>query len=284
MFLGIYREPEYSPGQHLSNDGKILRLVGQALKRYGADVQLATLDEARGQWKKANLIFSMCQGPDALAELTEWKRKGAFILNDPEASRSTYRDSLCSAAREKQLGFPHSEFLPTDATAPLLEPYRSWFGGATQGGWLKRLDVHATQPGDVLRVVRWQDLNSNLFRFRSRGMKQVVFQRHCEGDEVKFYAVNGRRLFWPYYPKDCAGHPFDEKTLRLAADRAAQALGLTIYGGDAIISPEGEITLIDINDWPSFAPCRGAAAGAIAKYLKDTLRVTQSNRKTAVAR
>ena len=27
-FLGIYREPEYSPGRHMSNDAKILRLVG----------------------------------------------------------------------------------------------------------------------------------------------------------------------------------------------------------------------------------------------------------------
>ncbi len=115
-------------------------------------------------------------------------------------------------------------------------------------------------------------------------MKQAVFQKHCEGDEVKFYAVNGKRLFWPYYPRECEGHPFDEKALRTLADRAAQALGLTIYGGDAIISPDGDITLIDLNDWPSFAPCRGAAASAIAKYLKDIYRATQNNRKTTAAR
>jgi hypothetical protein len=284
MFLGIYREPEFSPGRHVSNDAKILRLVSRALEREGVAVQLATLEEARNEWKKADLIFSMCQGPDAVAEITEWKRKGALVLNDPEASRRTYRDSLCSTLREKQLGFPHSEFIPTDATGPLLEPYRSWFEGTNGGGWIKRADVHATQTGDVVRVERWQDLNSALGKFRTRGMKQVVFQKHCEGDEVKFYAVNGKRLFWPYYPKECEGHPFDERMLRTIADRAAQALGLTIYGGDAIISVDGDITLIDLNDWPSFAPCRGAAAGAIAKYLKDTYRATQNDRKTAAAR
>jgi hypothetical protein len=284
MFLGIYREPEFSPGRHIANDVKILRLVSQALEREGIAVQLATLEEARADWKKADLIFSMCQGPEAVAELTEWKRKGAFILNDPEAYRRTYRDSLCSTAREKQLGFPHSEFIPTDATGPLLEHYRSWFEGTNGGGWVKRADVHATQTGDVVRVIRWQDLNSALGKFKTRGMKQVVFQKHCEGDEVKFYAVNGKRLFWPYYPKECEGHPFDERTLRTLADRAAQALGLTIYGGDAIISPDGDITLIDLNDWPSFAPCRGAAAGASAKYLKDISRATQNNRKTTAAR
>src|SRR5271165_1882655 len=94
-FLGIYREPEYSPGRHTSNDALILRLVGQALESLGVTVRLASLEEARTQWKSATLIFSMCQGPQALAELTEWKKQGARILNDPSASRKTYRESLC---------------------------------------------------------------------------------------------------------------------------------------------------------------------------------------------
>ena len=82
-------------------------------------------------------------------------------------------------------------------------------------------------------------------------------------------AAIGGGLFWPYYPKDCYGYPFDEKKLNAIAERAATAIDIGIYGGDAIIAPTGEITLIDLNDWPSFAPCRGAAASAIAQYLKD---------------
>jgi hypothetical protein len=286
-FLGIYREPDYSPGRHLSNDAKILRLAAQALERANVAVKLAGLDEARPLWKAADLIFSMCQGPKALAELSEWKKEGAFILNDPEASRRTYRDTLCATGREKDLGFPHSEFLSTEAKAPELERYRSWFQGGHAhqslgvGGWLKRADVHATQVGDVVRVERWPDLNSALLRFKTRGFPGAILQRHCEGDEVKFYAVKGGRLFWPYYPNESEGYPFDEKKLRAMAEHAAETLGLSIYGGDAIISPEGAITLIDLNDWPSFAPCRGAAASAIAKYLKDTYRATQNRRETA---
>jgi hypothetical protein len=282
VFLGIYREPEFSPGRHMSNDAKILRLVGLALEREGVSVQLATLEEARPLWKSADVIFSMCQGPKAIAELTAWKKEGAFILNDPEASRRTYRDSLCSAIREKELQFPHSEFIQTDVHPKELERFQSWFAGGT--AWLKRADVHATQPADVVRLERWPDLNSALIRFRSRGLTQAVLQKHCEGDEVKFYAVKNRRLFWPYYPKDCEGYPFDEKKLLALAEHAAAALEVSIYGGDAIISPEGKITLIDLNDWPSFAPCRGAAASAIAKYLKETDNAIQNHRKTAAVR
>ncbi|MFA5975421.1 MAG: hypothetical protein WC859_04565 [Elusimicrobiota bacterium] len=276
-FLGIYREPAYSPGRHLSNDAVILRLVGQALERYGAPMQLATLEEARSLWKTADLIFSMCQGPDALAELAEWKKQGALILNDPEASRRTYRDSLCSTLREKDLGFPHSEFLSTEHPGDLSR-YQTLM---TPGAWLKRADVHATQAGDVVKVQSLDELAKSVKTFVSRGLKQAVLQQHRPGDEVKFYAVRGGRLFWPYYPKESKGHPFDEHTLESLAEHAAKALDIGIYGGDAIISPEGDITLIDLNDWPSFAPCRGAAASAIAKYLKETYHALQNSRTTA---
>lgn len=298
-FLGIYREPEFSPGRHTSNDAKILRLVGQALEREGVKVQLVSFEEARSLWKGSDLVFSMCQGPKAIAELAGWRKDGAFILNDPESSRRTYRDYLCAAVRENDLDFPHSEFLETNVPPKELERFQSWFGeGAPtanleaghrgmplhpqsgRGAWLKRADVHATQPGDVVWLERWADLNSSLVRFRERGLKQAVLQKHCAGDEVKFYAVKGGRLFWPYYPKDSEGYPFDENALRALAEHAAKTIDISIYGGDAIISPEGKITLIDLNDWPSFAPCRGAAASAIAKYLKETYDAIKNKRST----
>jgi hypothetical protein len=286
-FLGIYREPDYSPGRHLSNDAKILRLVGRALERYGAKVTLATLDEARGIRKQADLIFSMCQGPAGVTEMDAWKKEGLLILNDPLASRRTYRNYICASEHQKELGFPKSEVLSTHATHSDLDQYEHYFNTAEKshdgspitklgddgpkGGWLKRADVHATQTGDVVRVTSLAELQTALKEFRARGLEQAVLQEHCEGDEVKFYAVRGGRLFWPFYPRESEGHPFEEKVLATMATMAAESIDLGIYGGDAIISPNGKITLIDLNDWPSFAPCRGAAASAIALYLKETL-------------
>jgi len=271
-FLGIYREPEYSPGRHLSNDAKILRLVGRALERYGTTVRLATLDEARGLRRQADLIFSMCQGPQAITELNDWKKEGCFIVNDPEASRRTYRHYLCAAAHQKELDFPKSALLKTSLDQK-LEAFDHFFTG--EGGWLKRSDVHATQVGDVVRIQSQEDLKKALAEFHKRGLEQAILQEHCSGDEVKFYAVRGSRLFWPFYPRECEGHPFEENVLATLASMAAESIDISIYGGDAIISPEGRITLIDLNDWPSFAPCRGAAASAIALYLKETLYAHQ---------
>ena len=67
---------------------------------------------------------------------------------------------------------------------------------------------------------------------------------------------------------------------KLSDRTLAATLGISVYGGDAIISPDGTITLIDLNDWPSFAPCRGAAAFAIARFLKESY-VTRNRRETA---
>ena len=278
-FLGIYREPEYSPGRHTSNDSQILELVGQALEQFGVGVRLVSLEDARSLWKEADLIFSMCQGPQALAELTEWKQQGARILNDPVGSRKTYRESLCRTLSHRTLPFPRSVALATDGSADLAR-YQEFF--QPRGAWLKRADVHATQPADVMRVKQWQDLPFALELFHVRGLTQAILQEHVEGDEVKFYAVQEGKFFWPYYPKDCIGHPFDENALQKMAEDAAQTLGVSVYGGDAIISANGTITLIDLNDWPSFAPCRGAAAFSIAHFLKES-HVTQNRRATANA-
>ena len=72
------------------------RLVAEALQRLELPVQLASLEEARSRRQNAELIFSMCQGPQALEELTLWKKEGCLIVNDPMASRRTYRDVLCA--------------------------------------------------------------------------------------------------------------------------------------------------------------------------------------------
>jgi glutathione synthase/RimK-type ligase-like ATP-grasp enzyme len=275
-FLGIYREPEYSPGRHTSNDALILRLVGQALERQGITVRLASLEEARELWKGADQIFSMCQGPKAVAELSQWAQQGARIFNNPAASAHTYRTTLCQMMAKQHLPFPQSSLLATDGSADLNTTQDLFKSGSA---WVKRSDVHATQPADVTRVDSREALTQALDRFQSRGLGSAILQEHIPGDEVKFYGVAGK-FFWPYYPKDCIGHPFDENSLQKIAEDAARGLELNVYGGDAIISPNGAITLIDVNDWPSFAPCRGAAAYAIASFLKESY-VPRNRRETA---
>jgi glutathione synthase/RimK-type ligase-like ATP-grasp enzyme len=80
--------------------------------------------------------------------------------------------------------------------------------------------------------------------------------------------IAGPRWFRWFYHRDqrVAGHPFDPRDLERLVLAAAAALGLEIFGGDAIATPSG-LVLLDVNAWPSFALYRDEAAAEIAAYL-----------------
>ena len=63
-------------------------------------------------------------------------------------------------------------------------------------------------------------------------------------------------------------YPFDVSALQSECERLAEAVGVDVYGGDAIIRDDGSFCLIDFNDWPSFSRCREEAAAAIASLIR----------------
>src|SRR5262249_61131345 len=78
---------------------------------------------------------------------------------------------------------------------------------------------------------------------------------------------------WFYHrAQELAGHAFDRQQLARVARRAAAALGLEVFGGDAIAGADGALTVIDVNAWPSFALYRDEAAVQIAAYLDSRFR------------
>ena len=100
-----------------------------------------------------------------------------------------------------------------------------------------------------------------------RDITEAILQEHLEGDTVKFYAVRETDLFHWYYLNGVYHTAFNEARLREFAAASAEALRLYVYGGDAIIGRDGSITIIDINDWPSFAPVRDQASKHIAQLI-----------------
>ena len=54
----------------------------------------------------------------------------------------------------------------------------------------------------------------------------------------------------------------------MVADAASDAVGLEVYGGDCVATEKGDLQLIDLNDWPSYGPCRAEGARAIAARLE----------------
>jgi hypothetical protein len=137
----------------------------------------------------------------------------------------------------------------------------------TRGVWLKRGDLHASVSADVQRVGSRDELAAGLANFRARGIARAALQEHRNGAEVKFYGVAGGAFFHWFFTNGSNDRAPDAAALQHLAEAAAAAAGLDVFGGDVIVEPSGELTLIDLNDWPSFAPCREAASRAIADYL-----------------
>jgi glutathione synthase/RimK-type ligase-like ATP-grasp enzyme len=259
--LGLYREKQYSPGRHQSNDVLLLDQIAHRLREREFAVDLLTLGEANNHRSDTAIVFSMCQGRSALERLAEWERDGAKIINSPRAALNTHRDRLPALMVEAGVSFPQTHLVGTKGSVDL-------HALDLDGGiWLKRGDVHASVTADVQWVDSRERLDAGLAEFSRRGIDMAAVQAHRAGDEIKFYGVAGSAFFHWFYSGEARKYPFNFSHLETLANRAATAAGLDIFGGDVIVSTSGELTLIDLNDWPSFAPCRERASYAIADFI-----------------
>jgi hypothetical protein len=237
------------------------------LRERDFSVDLYTLDEAESRRKDAAIIFSMCQGKSALENLADWEREGVEIINSPRAALNTHRDRLPALMVQAGVSFPQTRLVDTHEKASL---------GALDlngGIWLKRGDVHASVTADVQWVDSVERLDAGMADFARRGINLAALQTHRAGDEIKFYGVANGFFHW-FYSGEARKYPFNSVALENLAREAAAAAGLHIFGGDLIVSSSGELTIIDLNDWPSFAPCRERASYAIADFITKRVHAT----------
>ena len=261
-FLGIAREPVFSPGK-VDADRAILAAVADALVRRGHRVRVVSAEESLAPPSRGTTVFTMSQGPCALATLRAWEDAGLRVVNRVSAILGCHRHRL--RERLARAGVPTPETLVLDGDPPTAWP--SWLGA--EGGWLKRGDVHATEPDDVVAVHSPAAAREAMARMRARGIGRVALQRHVEGPVCKFYGTASG--FLATFSPDSAAlalHAEQVAALRRVVTSAARAVGLEVYGGDCVLGPAAGVALIDLNDWPSYRPCRAAAAEAIADHLE----------------
>jgi len=263
---GIFRESTHSPGRE-SDDTEILRLTGKHLEAKGFQVELKTADEVNAiDDERPRFVFLMCERVEVLHRLRNLEVSGVPHVNSPGAVHNTYRDRMIAALDEANVPFIPSRIV---STAERPDP-------GELPVWVKRGDVHNTQEGDVVLAPAAAIVESALRGLAERGIPRAVLQPHVAGDLIKFYGIGAggghhREPPWFrwFYHKDqrLAGHPLDARQLARLVRRAAAALGLEVYGGDAIATATGDLVLLDVNAWPSFALYRDEASAAIASYL-----------------
>lgn len=280
---GIRRSNEFSPN-HTGNDAAIFELVTQKLRNRGCAVAEYTESEFQTNDISHDFIFGMARNKQSVTKLQELEKKGVSCINSGKGIENCFRNNMTNLLLKNGIPYPNSEIVSTkkDATDAFARL-------GSDRLWIKRGDFHAMHKEDVTFCSSIEEGNSLLREFAFRGIESATVSIHLIGDLVKFYGVRNTDFFHWFYPYDfnhskfgnetingeARKYPFEEEALKMISNRAAEILGIHIYGGDAVISSDGTIQIIDLNDWPSFAPCREEASEAIAQCLYNTFSERQ---------
>ena len=279
---GIRRDPRFSP-QHEANDEAIFRLTAEALRARGCTVREYTEADLWAEAVSADAVFGMARDPRSIRCLQRMEDSGLPVVNSGYAIARCGREPMTRLLTEAALPHPRSLILPTaDDPVPALA------SAAIDACWVKRADGHVVGAGDVTFAPDHEVAREAFRTLSRRGIQTAVVNEHLTGDLVKFYGVAGTDFFYAFYPtatrhgkfglEQVNGAPrgitYDADALRTTCNRAATVLGLRVYGGDCIVSDtDGLVRLIDFNDWPSFAPCREAAAPFIASCIHRLIAI-----------
>ena len=285
---GIMRAGVFSPN-HIGNDSTIFNIVADQLRKRGCEVNVYSEDRFVNQEITEDIIVNMCREQRSIAKLQQLEDAGALVINSGYGIENCTRERMTRILLGSNIPFPESIMVNTD------EGVRETLRRASMTPcWIKRGDFHTMHKEDVTYVRHAEEAQEVLQEYFLRGIKRAVISRHLEGDLIKFYGIAGTSFFYWFYPFDSdyskygkekangksRGFAFVEERLKAICAKAADALDVKIYGGDCVVSPEGEIRIIDFNDWPSFAPCRQEAATQIAKYIISAIKERQAQRST----
>ncbi len=276
----IMRAGAYSPN-HIGNDAAILNAVTEQLRKRGCEVNIYSEEQFINGNVKENIIVNMCRERRSIDLLQKLEDEGRLVINSGHGIENCTRERMTRILMGHNIPYPDSLMVDTDEVvkSKLIK------AGFTRC-WIKRGDFHAMHKEDVSYVRHPEEAQEVLQEYFLRGIKRAVINKHLVGDLIKFYGVSGSRFFYWFYPFDeghskygheaingkSQGLEFDKDRMREICQHASDVLDVKIYGGDCIISPEGDIRIIDFNDWPSFAPCRDAAAPHIAKYILSAIK------------
>ena len=261
------RNPLHSPRMQ-ANDAAILAAVERELVQQGHTVErLGEEDDYSGY----DVICTMSRTPAVLKKLKKAEAEGCTVLNSPTAVENCSRSAMTTTLQSHNIPQPAHRYITciTDLCS------------ATYPAWIKKSEGWSCHIEDVAYVTNDKEAAEAFDAIKSSSGCNAILFEHIAGDLIKFYGVRDTYFTHTYPAPDKtkfglekingepAHHPFDVQELKSTAFSAAQALGLHIFGGDAIVTAKGEIFIIDINDFPSFTAVRDEAAAHIAQAITN---------------
>ncbi len=284
---GVMRAGAYSPN-HIGNDAAIFNAAAEQLRKRGYLVNVYSEEQFRSGTMGEQVVVNMCREAASIGKLQQLEDEGVLVINSGYGIENCTRERMTRLLLGNGIPYPESLIVNTnEAVIPELK--RAGFTSC----WIKRGDFHAMHKEDVSYCRHPEEAQDVLQEYFYRGIKRAVINKHLTGDLIKFYGIAGTDFFYWFYPFD-AGHSkygyeevngksrgieFSEEYLRDICCKASDVTDVKIYGGDAIVAADGSISIIDWNDWPSFAPCRAEAAPHIAKCIINAIKAARNDKR-----
>lgn len=258
MILLVTRSTYWSRGR-VQADAAVIDALGKVLQSGGHDIrtvsekELCMYPDLLTQPQMPSHIFSMARNRKSLKTLASLYCKGACVINSEPSVR------LCTNRVSQWYALQHIN--------------KCRLKGAVLDGKQKLSDLWNTFPC-------WVKTNTMAYFVPDRDSfpdikGKFVVMEHIPGSIIKCYAVKDKLIGWRYMTaalgrfgqeryNDIEQYRFDADNLKALVRTVVQRTGLSVFGFDAVVAPSGAITVIDINDWPSFGGFVGQAAHEIA--------------------
>ena len=265
----IARNPNNSPNM-VANDAAILECVTKELVAMREEV--VAIGEEEEIPDDTDIVCHMSRSPKVISKLNAAEKHGIIVINTARSVENCSRIATMQLLEKNNI--PQPFFRIIEQETELMElPYPAW---------IKRGEGWSCHKDDVCFAQDITEAKKAIAGMRKRGINSFIYTSHCKGDIIKFYGV-GDSYFTYSYPNaektkfglekingEIMHHPFNAGAIRKIVFDAAKAVGLSIYGGDCIVNEKGKISIIDLNDFPSFSSIREEAAKEIAKHIIET--------------
>ena len=282
---GVMRSRDYSPN-HIGNDAAIFNATADQLRKRGFVVNVYSEEKFKACDIEEDVIINMCRDAASIVKLQALEDAGKLVINSGYGVDNCTRERMARILLGSGIPYPESIIVNTD------ESVKDKLARVGMSNCWVKCGGHSQHKEDVSYVRHRDEAQEILQEYFYRGIHRAVINKHIVGDLVKFYGVKGSPFFHWFFPFE-RGHvmqdygvdidlkderKLDEEKLKSYCQLACEELNVMIYGGDCIVGPDGKITIIDFNDWPSYAPCSNEAAPHIAKRIIAEIKEFMANR------